>query len=542
MKTRNYHSIWFLLLLLTSGIGCKKNFFDKQPLDAISDQTFWKTESDARLGLVGCYYVEMGGGWGGDEFWHMNSMMRLDCAGGNASEYHFWPNVYTDGTLNASNGNIASIWNQAYQKIAACNNFLDHIGSVSMDDAKKTSWTAEVRTIRAYEYFNLTLYFGDVPLADHLLSIPKANSIPRSPRADVLAFTEKELKESYGVLPRTRPDDENGRITKAAALAILGRLQMYEKKWNDAVATYKTIVDDGDYVIFQGGFRQLFWEANELNKEAILSMQYTPTPTNCNANMQQMFPESNGGWTTYHPYNELVKEYECTDGKTIDESPLYDPANPYDNRDPRLEYTVMISDRSVFQGITYISRPGVGLDGINTHPTQFSGYLLHKFLDDTFTGSKFISGQNFPLIRYAEVLLSYLESKLESGEAIDQAFLDETINKVRGRASVNMPPVTTTDQTELRKIVRRERRVELAFEGLRLYDVLRWDIAAQELHRQFTGMKLTNDPSTYTDYPVDSEGYYLFQKRNFIAGKNELWPIPQSEITINKNLTQNPGY
>ena len=84
--------------------------------------------------------------------------------------------------------------------------------------------------------------------------------------------------------------------------------------------------------------------------------------------------------------------------------------------------------------------------------------------------------------------------------------------------------------------------MELAFEGLRLYDVLRWDIASQELHRQFTGMKLTNDPASYTAYPVDGEGYYLFQTRNFIAGKNELWPIPQSERNINKNLTQNPGY
>src|SRR5882762_3799850 len=174
MKKRYFNLIFFIIILLISGTGCKKNFFDKQPLDAISDQTFWKTEDDARLGLVGCYFVEMGGGWGGDEFWHMNSMMRLDCAGGNASEYHFWPNAYTDRTLNASNSNTESIWVQAYQKIAACNNFLDHIEGVSMDESKKASWTAEVRTIRAYEYFNLALYFGDIPLADHLISISDA--------------------------------------------------------------------------------------------------------------------------------------------------------------------------------------------------------------------------------------------------------------------------------------------------------------------------------------------------------------------------------
>ncbi|MBL7700049.1 MAG: RagB/SusD family nutrient uptake outer membrane protein [Chitinophagaceae bacterium] len=542
MKRSNFNYIFFVMVSLTSGMSCKKEFFDKQPLDAISDRTFWKTESDAQLGLVGCYYINQEA-FGADEFWKGNSILRLESAAGNASCFYPEINGYTDGTLNSSNGNIAANWTQAYQKIAACNNFLDHIGEVSMDETKKAIWTAEVRTIRAYEYFYMALYFGDVPLVDHVLSVDEANSISRSPRADVFAFAEKDLKESFGVLPKTRPDEENGRITKAAALAILGRIQMFEKKWSDAVTTYKTIVEDGDYIIYQGGFREQFWEANELNKEIILSTQYTSSPEHCNATMQQMFPEANGGWTTYFPYNELVKEYECTDGRTIDESPLYDPNNPYDNRDPRLEHTVFISDRTVFQGITYISRPGVGPDGINTHPTQFTGYLLHKFVDDTFTsGSRFMSGQNFTLIRYAEILLSYLEAQLESGAAIDQSFLDATINKVRGRATVNMPPVTSTDQAELRKIVRRERRVELAFEGLRWYDLIRWDIAAQELHRQFTGMKLTNNPSSYTDYPVDDEGYYLFHKKDFVAGKNELWPIPQSEITINKNLTQNPGY
>jgi hypothetical protein len=106
-----------------------------------------------------------------------------------------------------------------------------------------------------------------------------------------------------------------------------------------------------------------------------------------------------------------------------------------------------------------------------------------------------------------------------------------------------MPLVTTTDPVELLEIIRRERRVEFAFEGLRYYDILRWGIAAEELNRQFTGMKLTNDPANYTDYPVDDEGFYLYQTRNFIPVVNELWPVPQSEIDINKNLKpQNTGY
>jgi hypothetical protein len=118
----------------------------------------------------------------------------------------------------------------------------------------------------------------------------------------------------------------------------------------------------------------------------------------------------------------------------------------------------------------------------------------------TFAGNLMNYGGNFTLIRYAEVLLSYLEAKVEAGDAINQALLDETINKVRGRASVNMPPVKVTDAASLRTIFRRERKVELAFEGIHYYDILRWGTAATELNRQFTGMKLTNSPSTYKDF------------------------------------------
>ena len=255
-------------------------------------------------------------------------------------------------------------------------------------------------------------------------------------------------------------------------------------------------------------------------------------------------PEAWGGWHQFSPFNELVKEYECTDGLPIDESPLYDPDNPYNNRDPRLDATIFIPERTVFRGQTYTTNPAAGNnDKFGKYPV-WSGYSILKFMEDDPAISVWSSGTNWIMIRYAEVLLGYLESMVESGATIDQTLLDETVNLVRGRAAVNMPAVTTTDPTELRKIIRRERRVEFAFEGLRYYDILRWGIAAQELNHQFTGQKLTNDPENYTDYPVDEDGYYIMpqQNRAFKEGINELWPIPQSERDINPNLTQNYGY
>lgn len=548
MKKRYFNSIvpgiWILILFLVIFItGCNKDFFDKQPLDQASDATFWKTEGDAQLALVGCYNT--GAGWQAEDFWTPRSILYLDLMAGNGSEKELIPDHVTDGTLTSSYWETAGYWTNTYKKITTCNNFLDHIESIPMDATKKAIITAEVRTLRAYQYFNLALYFGDVPLVKKVLTMEEANTVARTPKADVWSFVETELKESAAVLPPTRPDAENGRITAGAALGILGRLQMAEKKWTDAAATYKKIIDFKCYSI-DPKYRELFLGTNEFSKEIVMSSQYL-ADTYGQVLLIYLTPEQWGGWHQFSPFNELVKTYECTDGKTIDESPLYDKNNPYDNRDPRLDATVFIPERTVFRGSTYTTNPASGdNDKFGKYPV-WSGYSILKFMEDDPSSdyaNVWSSGQNWIIIRYAEVLLGYLESQLESGASIDQSLLDQTVNLVRGRAAVNMPAVTTTDATKLREIIRRERRVEFAFEGLRYYDILRWGIAADELNHQFTGQKLTNDPSNYTAYPVDADGYYIMsqQNRKFIAGKNELWPIPQSERDINPNLTQNTGY
>lgn len=532
---------WCIVGLLSLAIpACKKDLLDKQPLSSISDATFWKTSNDATLALNGVY--DSGSGFTGYNFWCGTSMVNLDLMAGNGSEKEAIPDHFTDGTLSPAYSYVGSYYSQAYAQIGRCNNFLDHISQVTMDATAKNVMIAEVRTIRAYDYFNLALYFGDVPLIQHLLTVDQANSVTRAPKNDVWTFCEAELKAAATVLPASVPDAQQGHMTAASALAILGRLQMAEKKWTEAAASYKTIMDFNYYVI-DPRYRELFLNAGELSKEVIMSMQYIKDTYN-HALLQYLTPETWGGWHQYSPFNELAKEFECTDGKTIDQSPLFDKNNPYNNRDPRLDFTLMISDRTVLRGTTYSAKPGTTkADRLDEYPGVWSGYSIYKFIEeDPAVGTTSNDGNNFPLIRYAEVLLGYLESKIESGAPIDQTLLDATINKVRGRAAVHMPAVTTTDPTALRAILRRERRVEFAFEGIRYYDCLRWGILASENNKQFTGMKLTNTPATYTAFPVDADGYYIFKKRNFVAGKNELWPIPQSERDLNKNLTQNPGY
>lgn len=521
-------------LLLT---GCSDDFFDKNPLDAVSDNTFWKTKEDAQLALVGCY--NSGNEWAGENFWVPRGLLYLDLMAGNGSEKELLPDRVTDGTLTSDYWITQGYWRNSYAQITTCNNFLENIENVEMEETEKDMMVSEVRTIRAYHYLNLAVFFGDVPLVTRVLNIEEANSVSQTSRNEVFDFVVQELQESAPHLPGNRPDDERGRITSGAALAILGRAQLFNEEWESAMNTYREIIDSGFYGL-SSSFQELFWERGEFSNEIILSSQYQQDVYG-HVLLQYLYPETWGGWHQFSPYNELVKAYECVDGKTTEESPLFDPDNPYENRDPRLYYTIMISDRTVFKGRTFISRPDSDSpDRFNKY--NWSGYCIHKFMDPDFDASLMNYGGNWSIIRYPEVLLGYLEAYLESGNAINQGILDETINLVRQRDDVNMPAVTTMDPAELREIIRRERRVEFAFEGLRYFDILRWGIAAEELNRQYTGMKLTNSPENYADFPVDDQGYLIYQERNFKEGINELWPIPLSEMEINPNLVQNPGY
>ena len=199
-------------------------------------------------------------------------------------------------------------------------------------------------------------------------------------------------------------------MSKGAAYAILGRALMSQKKWSEAATVYKQIIDSGVYIV-EDNFSELFWEKSEYSKEILLSSQYVADNFS-HVLPQYLYPEVNGGWHQFSPYNELVKRFECIDGKTIEESPLYDEDNPYDNRDPRMLYTVMISGKSSFQGREYNADPSSDSPDRYGKYSVWSGYCIAKFMDGGFNGNLMNYGGNFILIRYPDVLLCYLESKL----------------------------------------------------------------------------------------------------------------------------------
>ena len=539
-------SLVALLAGLLMAIGCKKDYLVENPYDQISNSNFWKSEDDALMALTGVYsYTSTGNE---QDFLSYINVFFSDQKSDNAFEVPSGVReMFIDGTDNPTNSIIGQTWNVCYARIGKANFFIANIDRVDMDETKRNIMKAEARFIRAVYYFYMSQFWGGVPLVTDVLTIDEANTVSRNSKQEVEDFVLSELTDIAGILPVTRPASELGRVTSGAALAFKGRLLMAEGKWADAAATYKSIIDLNIYTI-DPDYSSLFIKGNEHSTEFVYALPYLAGVGGKNSTQvpYRWAPRILGGNTQIGPLNDLVDAYECVDGKSIAESPLYDSQNPYEKngvryRDPRLYYSILLPNYSTVNGKLYVTHP----DSVNAPdrmPTwSKTGYGYMKFIDPSYTGDPKAYGSSIPIIRYPEVLLSYLESKLEAGDPITQGLLDETINKVRARPSVNMPPVTETDPDALRPILRNERRVELALEGIRYWDILRWHTAHIVLNGPVYGSKVC-DGSSGCGYMVDAGGHYLLYTRHFRENVDYLWPIPQSQIDLDPNLEQNPGY
>ena len=559
MKRLNKYSSFatklLVVTLLTVGtVGCS-DFLELQPPAEISDANFWTGEGDAKLALVGCY--RFSSGWSNDNFDSAQGLLYLDFSGGNGTEKeNFTTNMASSNTV-ATNGNLNGYWRSSYEKLAKYNTFLDNIVTCPMDENKKTQWIAEVKTLRAYFLFNLAFYFQNVPMPLTTLSVEEANTMAQSSQADVYAQVESDLKESIGVLPLEQKDANLGRISKGAARTILARLYLAQNKFAEAAAVLKDIINSDVYALDRrngyDSYEKFFHDGGETSPEAIFSILGLKDKFT-NVRYIYMLPEMAGGWHQFAVYNELVKSYFAADGKSIDESEVYDDNDPYMNRDIRLYASVFLPPLGTYLGTTFKGKTYNCYLGPNTADsynryTLFNGYCPKKGADPEFTDI-WNNYTHTPLMRYAEVLLSYLEALNEATPgAVDQALLDVTINDVRDR--VKLPGYSKTElssQEAVREAVRKERRVELAFEGLRYFDVLRWGVAKELLNHTFTGVKLSDDPSApnyrgsgSSASPVDEDMYYQFEKRMW-SDHNRYFPIPQNELNVNKNLKQNTGY
>ncbi|WP_455592417.1 RagB/SusD family nutrient uptake outer membrane protein [Bacteroides sp.] len=549
--------VCLLALSLALGASSCSDLLDKEPPSDISNGSFWTGEGDALLALTGCYRFQTG--WSHDDFATPQGLLYLDFAGGNGTEKENFSTLMASSNTVATNGNLNSYWRNAYTQIANYNTFLDNIANCPMDESKKVAWSTEVKCLRAYFFFNLAFYFKNVPMPMKTLSVTEANTILQSSQADVYNQVENDLKDAINILPTSYSSKEYGRFTKGAAEVLLSRLYLAQERYADAATVLHNIIQSGTYELDRRNdaesYDKLFQVGGEYSPEMIFCImgikdKYT------NSRYQYLYPEAAyGGWHQFAPYNELVKEYFCTDGKDIKTSEVYDENDPYVNRDLRLYASIFLPPLGSYTGtkyndITYDCFKGPNTSDYYNKFTLFNGYCPKKGCDPSIINDLGATPTYTPIMRYAEVLLSYLEAVNESDpSAVDQNLLNITINDIRDRVKLpGLKKVDLLSQELVREAVRKERRVELAFEGLRYYDILRWGIADKELNHTFTGVKLSNDPnarnyrgSGTAASPVDEDMYYQFEKRTW-APHNRYFPIPQNDMNVNKNLKQNEGY
>ena len=528
--------IIYLIAIVAILNACSESFLDTAPNDALSPSTFWKSKKDLDLALTGCYNAYESGG---------NQYYR-ECGSDNGFNNFPW-----EGWTNIGNGQLSAADPGAsyygFATINRCNEFLANVdNATAVSEEDRAIYKAQVRFIRAYKYYILTINYGDVPLIEQNFANPEEAKVSRDPQSVIRKFIEDELTAVIGVLPVSHPGSGYGKATKGAAQALLMRYHLYFKDYDKALATAKSITGYSLFETFEG----LFDPANEQNEEVILSVQYTPSLYEFD--YTPYLPNSLGGWSSVVPTQSLVDAFEMADGKTIKEAQTagqYDPANPFLNRDPRLRASVVYPGQ-VFAGKVYKSIESDSPDYFNNaNNATRTGYNFKKYTTflDLNPGTQYWNmGNDVFLFRYAEVLLTIAEAKIEMDQIDNEMY--NALDAVRERAG--MPKVNRAKyagQASLRELVRNERRVEFAMEGLRRDDIIRWGIAKDVLNGNLMGTKrgivlATTQPNGDHNVSLNLPAN-LIESREFVDPKNNLLPIPQNAIDKNPNLEpNNPGY
>lgn len=540
----------FLSIALASSVAFTSCDLERYPLSSLSEETFWNDEKNAELALTALYRGSITNGleYGVSDFWSYHGLLFMEHLTDNAydrrGENHPFFQLSSGRLLN-DNEFLEYYWTSAYSRIGKCNRFLEGI-QTSADSEKKKRMIAEARFLRATQYHYLASYFKDVPLVTTPLNGEEANNVKKETQANILAWCVQEFREAANDLPRFSEitSSETGRVCKQAALAFLGRTCMLQQDWDAAADVYKEIIDYGDNDI-HASYPELFWPGTGVgNKENIYYISYLENYFGCGM-PQQGLSAKDGGWSLSNPSAGLFESYEFTDGTPFSyDDPRYNPHNLGENRDPRLDYTIYYNG-STFMETEYRISPDydAALKERIDYSSEASktGFMWRKYYDENPINDLTSYSAVTPIIRYAEVLLSYLECLIESGQPITQQILDETINKVRGRADVNMPPITDTNPDSLREKLRNERRIELAYEGIRYWDLLRWNIAHKVLVGAIWGAPYPDSPLYATSTKeVDPTGHcrWYVGRRDFRNPQDYKWPIPLSEQNINPNLRE----
>ena len=471
---------------------------------------------------------------------------------------------FNNGSWNALN-NPDDVWNRYFSGISKCCTLLENTNHVNLDISRLDPdkqveyanslkdirmWRAEARFLRAYFHFELLKRYGPIPIVTSTLSINgNYENTPRPTMKEVVDFIAKECDiaaDTLELTPWRNVNDAFGRATKGAALALKSRLLLYAASplyvdfgdtneankptdvalWKSAADAAKAVIDLNQYEL-ASSYADLF-KNDFQNKEYIFVRRYV-----ANSDFEKSnFPVSFGGKGGTNPSQNLVDDYEMLDGTPFDWNDPAKAAQPFENRDARLGATILMN-MAPFKGKKVATYPEGADASPNPNATK-TGYYLRKFLNEDVniqTGGS-SGGHVVPLFRLAEIYLNYAEALNECDPTNPDIAL--YLNKVRNRAS--LPNVSALSQEQMRAVIQHERRVELAFEEHRSWDVRRWKIASSTLGAPLMGVQIERKPlGGYTYMPVKVE-QRVFQPKMY------WYPIPQSEVLKLKQWKQNNGW
>jgi len=527
---KQFIKLLFGLSALICVSACNKDFLDKGPLDEYSDANVW-TDSALVMRFVDDIYGSLYSIYDDAGSW-----LPMDITDEGKSARSFLVcNQINNGQYNSADNIYSERWRSIYANVRKCNQFIAHRDGLPLSEDLKNRLEGEVRFLRALNYMQLYSLFGPFPIIDKVLTLEDELSVPRGTAAACAGFIKKELDAAAAVLPIKYSGTDLGRATRGACLGMECRLLLNEKDYKGAAAAAKAVMDLGVYQLFEGGYAEMFYPQNDDNVEVIFNKEYAGDQSG-QTHVLDLYDNSSffTGFSSLIdvPTQNMVDNYEMTNGKTTAESGSYDPQHPFENRDPRFYASI------IYDGAHWLGNTMDLIKGSKYNPTSRpspTGYMLRKFLnpDYAFNEESNSNYQNCIMLRLAEIYLNYAEAEFKLGD-VEQARI--YVNKIRARKGIEMPEIPSGAMTWEKYV--RERTVELAFEGERFNDIRRWEKGPQLIGADIKAM-LIQQTGGKRVYSVTS-----LEKR-FFDPKMYYFPIPKEELNkypAGKVLEQNPGW
>lgn len=466
-------------------LSCKDSFLDLQPISSAASGNFYKTAADMKVALNAAYAAlhESGISTNNYVFGEISSDNTYPVASGSVTDQDEFDRFY----IRTTNPFISARWNHGYNAISRINTVLEKIVPVEMDDQLKKRYVAEAKFLRAFIYFELVRTFGDVPLVTKTLtsSLPEAYDYGRDAATAVYAQIETDLLEADPDLLVSYTGGDIGRATRGAAKALLGKVLLTQRKFPQAATKLKEVIDLNVYDIV--AYPAAFDPAQKNGKEAVFEIQFAAGMGSGNPWPNAFAPQNSG--------NAVINF-----GGGGNNRPTQDLIDAYEPGDVRKDFSLATS---------YVNASGQTIQDVHVKKYRFSPALNND------------NGNNIPVIRYADVLLMYAECLNEQGfVAGGEAFT--LLNRIRVRAGLGEKDASDIpNQEAFRLAIEQERRVEFAFEGHRWFDLVRTGRAIAVINGKAQSINLVAP----------------------ITQNNLVFPIPQSQIDINRNkIEQNPGY